>query len=238
MDLIEAMDGIRRAVGEGRLPAGDAHVVTTSRTYPAEIDDVWDALTNPERIPRWFLPIHGDLRLGGTYQFEGNAGGEIRECEPPQRLLVTWVMGEPDPEDSVDSRGAASTGDERRNHADTRAHRRRPTGDVGAVRSRLCRGRMGPSPDRSWGSPRRSRTGEPRGTREGSRDACRHGCQQPGLGRGPCRHRTRRQSIAARVAATTAFYIPPVRRSGLTPAGPSRNVADRVQLRIPPPENP
>ncbi len=100
MDLIEAMDGIRRAVGEGRLPAGDAHVVTTSRTYPAEIDDVWDALTNPARIPRWFLPIHGDLRLGGTYQFEGNAGGEIRECEPPQRLLVTWVMGEPDPEDA------------------------------------------------------------------------------------------------------------------------------------------
>lgn len=85
---------------EGKLPAGDAHVVTASRTYAAPIDDVWDALTNAERIPRWFLPVEGDLRLGGTYQFEGNAGGEIRECEPPSGLLVTWVMGEPGPEDS------------------------------------------------------------------------------------------------------------------------------------------
>lgn len=99
-DLIEAMNSIRRAVREGKLSAGDAHVVTASRTYAASIDDVWDALTNAERIPRWFLPVEGDLRLGGTYQFEGNAGGEIRECEPPRRLLVTWVMGEPGPEDS------------------------------------------------------------------------------------------------------------------------------------------
>ncbi|HUG32427.1 MAG TPA: SRPBCC family protein [Acidimicrobiia bacterium] len=99
-DLIDAMSSIRRAVGEGKLPAGDAHVVTASRTYAAPIDDVWDALTNPERIPRWFLPIQGEMRVGGTYQFEGNAGGEIRECEPPRRLLVTWVMGEPGPEDS------------------------------------------------------------------------------------------------------------------------------------------
>jgi uncharacterized protein YndB with AHSA1/START domain len=99
-DLIEAINSIRRAVGTGELAAGEAHVVTASRTYTAPVDDVWDALTNPERIPRWFLPVEGDLRLGGTYQFAGNAGGEIRECDPPRRLLVTWVMGEPGPEDS------------------------------------------------------------------------------------------------------------------------------------------
>jgi uncharacterized protein YndB with AHSA1/START domain len=99
-DLIQAIDSIRRAVGTGELAAGEAHVVTASRTYTAPVDDVWDALTNPERIPRWFLPVEGDLRLGGTYQFAGNAGGEIRECDPPRRLLVTWVMGEPGPEDS------------------------------------------------------------------------------------------------------------------------------------------
>ena len=65
------------------------------RTYEAPIDDVWDALTNPERIGRWFLPIDGDYRLGGRYQFEGNAGGEIVACERPHRLRVTWVLGEP-----------------------------------------------------------------------------------------------------------------------------------------------
>ena len=31
-------------------------------------------------------PISGDLRLGGRYQLQGNAGGEILVCEPPQHL--------------------------------------------------------------------------------------------------------------------------------------------------------
>jgi uncharacterized protein YndB with AHSA1/START domain len=56
---------------------------------------VWDAVTNPERISRWFLPISGDVRLGGTYQLEGNAGGTVLVCDPPQRFRVTWVYGEP-----------------------------------------------------------------------------------------------------------------------------------------------
>src|SRR5258708_24042622 len=42
---------------------------------------------------RALLPIIGDLRLGGHYQFEGNAGGTIRRCEPPRLLAVTWEMG-------------------------------------------------------------------------------------------------------------------------------------------------
>ena len=52
-----------------------------------------DALTNPERIPRWFLPVSGDLRLGGRYQLEGNAGGEITACDPPHHLALTWEFG-------------------------------------------------------------------------------------------------------------------------------------------------
>jgi uncharacterized protein YndB with AHSA1/START domain len=100
-DLIDELHATRRTVGTGKLPAGDANVVTLSRSYPADADDVWDAITNPERITRWFLPVSGDLRLGGTYQLEGNAGGEIRACEPPRRLLLTWIFGEPPgPEDS------------------------------------------------------------------------------------------------------------------------------------------
>ena len=55
---------------------------------------MWDALTDPERIGRWFLPISGDYRIGGHYQFEGNAGGEIVACDRPSRLRVTWVYGE------------------------------------------------------------------------------------------------------------------------------------------------
>ncbi|HEX5946440.1 MAG TPA: SRPBCC family protein [Acidimicrobiales bacterium] len=100
-DLIAELQAASRGVATATLPAGAAKTVTIDREYPAEVDDVWDALTNPERIPRWFLPITGDLRVGGTYQLEGNAGGEIRACEPPTRLQVTWIFGEaPGPEDS------------------------------------------------------------------------------------------------------------------------------------------
>lgn len=71
-----------------------ARAVIATRGYDTDIDDLWDALTNAERIPRWFLPISGELRLGGRYKFEGQAGGEITTCEPPRRLAVTWeAMG-------------------------------------------------------------------------------------------------------------------------------------------------
>ena len=52
--------------------------------------EVWDALTDPERIERWFYPVSGDLQPGGTFQLEGNAGGEIKSCEPPRLLKVTF----------------------------------------------------------------------------------------------------------------------------------------------------
>lgn len=43
------------------------------------------------------LPILDDLRLGGRYQLEGNAGGEAMECVPPQdgsaHYRVTWEYG-------------------------------------------------------------------------------------------------------------------------------------------------
>ena len=54
--------------------------------------DVWDACTT-HRLPRWFLPISGDLRPGGRFQFEGNAGGTIERCEAPSLLGVTWEYG-------------------------------------------------------------------------------------------------------------------------------------------------
>jgi uncharacterized protein YndB with AHSA1/START domain len=70
-----------------------SRVVVAVRTYDTAPLDLWDALTNRERIPRWFLPIEGDLKLGGRYQLKGNAGGTITRCDPPQALDVTWEFG-------------------------------------------------------------------------------------------------------------------------------------------------
>jgi len=70
-----------------------ARVVVAERTYDTDRADLWDALTNPDRIPRWFLPIDGDLKPGGRYQLEGNAGGSITRCDPPEAFDLTWEMG-------------------------------------------------------------------------------------------------------------------------------------------------
>src|SRR6476646_127986 len=94
IDIVNQIEAVRREVGTGQIAAGEGRAVRLRRTYDAPIEDVWDAVTNPERISRWFLPISGDLRVGGRYQLEGNAGGEIVTCEAPRRFRVTWVYGE------------------------------------------------------------------------------------------------------------------------------------------------
>jgi uncharacterized protein YndB with AHSA1/START domain len=98
VDINRQLTATFRETGPGKTPVGDGKTVLLRRTYAAEIEDVWDALTTAERINRWFLPVSGDLRLGGRYQFEGNAGGEILACEPPSLLRVSWVMGDPSPD--------------------------------------------------------------------------------------------------------------------------------------------
>jgi uncharacterized protein YndB with AHSA1/START domain len=95
IDIVREIEAVQREVGKGRIAAGEGREVRLQREYEAAVDDVWDALTNPARLGRWFLPVSGDFRLGGTFQFEGNAGGGIRECDRPNRLKVTWVYGEP-----------------------------------------------------------------------------------------------------------------------------------------------
>jgi len=92
-DVTGQISAVRREVGGRVLAAGQARVVTISRSYPAGLADVWDACTNPERIPRWFLPVSGELAEGGRYQLEGNAGGTITRCDPPHGFDATWEMG-------------------------------------------------------------------------------------------------------------------------------------------------
>src|SRR5438067_3322549 len=93
IDVKHQISEVRREVGSKVLEAGEARVITVSQAYEGSLDDVWDACTNPERIARWFLPVSGDLRLGGRYALEGNASGTITACDPPWHLGVTWEFG-------------------------------------------------------------------------------------------------------------------------------------------------
>ena len=90
IDIERELGAVQRSVGTGPLGDAEGRVVRLQRTYDSPIEDVWDALTTPERISRWFLPISGDYRLGGRYQLEGNAGGNVLSCDPPRTFSVTW----------------------------------------------------------------------------------------------------------------------------------------------------
>ncbi|MFF2107346.1 SRPBCC family protein [Rhodococcus koreensis] len=93
IDVTEQINAVRRSVGSRTLEAGEARIVTIGRTYDATVEEVWEACTDAERIPRWFMPVTGDLRLHGRYQLEGNAGGEILTCDPPNGFTATWEYG-------------------------------------------------------------------------------------------------------------------------------------------------
>ena len=93
IDVNEQINTVTRTIGSRTLAAGQARVQTLSRSYRTDLEDLWNACTDIERIPRWFMPITGDLKVGGRYQLEGNAGGTIERCDPPQGFDATWEFG-------------------------------------------------------------------------------------------------------------------------------------------------
>jgi uncharacterized protein YndB with AHSA1/START domain len=94
--------------------------VVTIREFKAPIALVFDVLTKPEHVSKWFAPFECvvtecsiDLRVGGSYHIAFVTGdgtecsfrGTYLEVEPPTRTVETWLFeGWPDAEavESVD----------------------------------------------------------------------------------------------------------------------------------------
>ncbi len=93
MDVSSEISATARQVTTHDVEAGEARGVVIARAYPTDLRDMWDACTNPERIPRWFLPISGELRVGGRFDLTGNASGTIEQCDPPHSFRATWEFG-------------------------------------------------------------------------------------------------------------------------------------------------
>lgn len=93
MDFSKAFGATFREVGSGEREGNPTHIVRASRTYPTTQDDLWSAVTEKERIRRWFAEVSGDFRLGGRFSIQGNADGDITDCEPPTALALTWEFG-------------------------------------------------------------------------------------------------------------------------------------------------
>lgn len=93
IDVARAIGVVTRDVKSGEREGKATRAVVAGRTYSTSIEDLWDAISSGERIPRWFAPVTGELKLGGRYQVEGNAGGTITACEPPRLIAMTWEFG-------------------------------------------------------------------------------------------------------------------------------------------------
>ncbi|MDE0280427.1 MAG: SRPBCC domain-containing protein [Gammaproteobacteria bacterium] len=93
LDVERHLGAVERTVLSLERDGQAARAVALARSYATTVEDLWDAVTNAERIPRWFLPVSGRLELGGRFQLEGNAGGTIMHCERPSHLGLTWEFG-------------------------------------------------------------------------------------------------------------------------------------------------
>jgi uncharacterized protein YndB with AHSA1/START domain len=93
IDVDHQIKAVQRNIGTRTIDSGEAHVVTVSQCDDTDPADLWDAVTDIERIPRWLLPISGDLTVGGSYQLEGQANGTVLTCDPPKNFTATWEYG-------------------------------------------------------------------------------------------------------------------------------------------------
>lgn len=81
----------------------EQQTVTLSRLYRATPAELWDAITTPERIARWYGEIVGPVPSRPGDAFEVDLGGGtvrravLESCQPPTALTYTWWSGDDDP---------------------------------------------------------------------------------------------------------------------------------------------
>lgn len=89
-DLIDELATVHRQATRENADGDEMVRVTMRRRYSTDAADLWSALTEPDRIARWFMPVSGDLCEGGSFQLEGNASGDILTCQAPSLLRTTF----------------------------------------------------------------------------------------------------------------------------------------------------
>ncbi|PXY18987.1 SRPBCC family protein [Prauserella muralis] len=91
IDIATQLKAVAREVKQRPDDTGGELVsVLLRRRYDARVDDVWEAITDPGRLRRWFAPVSGELKVGGQFEVENNASGEILACERPSLLRLTY----------------------------------------------------------------------------------------------------------------------------------------------------
>ncbi|PZR14548.1 MAG: polyketide cyclase [Archangium gephyra] len=90
VNIARHLGAVQRQTGTRSKDGKLARFITASRVFDTTPEEVWDAISNPERIPRWFLPVKVELEGGRTFSFEDAAHGQLEACEAGHRLSFTW----------------------------------------------------------------------------------------------------------------------------------------------------
>ena len=89
-----------RILGSLRRLDDDKGALRVEDVYDTDIDDLWSACTEPDRLARWIAEVDGDLREGGTIQASFTSSwtgpGRIEVCDAPNRLLLVMEPGTED----------------------------------------------------------------------------------------------------------------------------------------------
>jgi uncharacterized protein YndB with AHSA1/START domain len=89
-----------KTIGTMRTLDDKVGAVRVEDVYDTDIDDLWEACTNPERLARWIAEVSGDLHAGGSihasFTSTWTGPGRIEVCERPRHLLLTMEPGTED----------------------------------------------------------------------------------------------------------------------------------------------
>ena len=85
---------------------GRRGAVHVEDVYDTDIDDLWQACTDPARLARWIANVTGDLRIGGTVHADFTSSsvsdGRIEVCDAPHHLLLV-LLPETDDEQQIEA---------------------------------------------------------------------------------------------------------------------------------------
>jgi uncharacterized protein YndB with AHSA1/START domain len=84
------LDGSLESTADG------AYIVTFDRVMQRSPEEIWSALTDPERLARWLGDVEVDLRVGGAFiiHFRSMSAvmtGQITALEPGRVIEYSWL---------------------------------------------------------------------------------------------------------------------------------------------------
>jgi uncharacterized protein YndB with AHSA1/START domain len=94
------MTGDATLLGSLHSIDGDGVVRVVDR-YDTGIDDLWAAITEPDRLAQWYGELEGERAPGGEFRMNITLGGprtgRVEACEPPRHLLLAMRDPEAQP---------------------------------------------------------------------------------------------------------------------------------------------